>query len=426
MRLPDDKSKFTSRWKYTEVARWVEFIDKDGKEVKQLARLMTRAKNPKDRKPIVLEWDQVEEYRKENNNFGLYTSVWNYDRTDIDRATRLGPLYFDFDSDDVARAQAEAIRLVDYLSEFVPESGIRTYYTGKKGFHIECEPIPLGISPSNELPGLFRYIANQLRDMLTLDTLDFAVYDTRRMWRLPNSQHQSTGLYKVDLGRRLLGSPLIDIERYAKEPHWDEVPEQVFDPKANEWYREWSYKELEAKSFTIEDRIARFNKRGSGGKKIKEGEISFDAKALLENCHAINDLWSEAERTHDLSHEARLFLCSILTYTEESEQYLHAILSQCDDYNEHKSQSHIDDWKRRREMGIGGRPYSCQRANSAGVGCGDCHLEARPKVEKVGDKWVETGEEALPSPIRFAYPRLGKGHKKEYDSITIREDDIII
>jgi hypothetical protein len=56
-------------------------------------------------------------------------------------------------------------------------------------------------------------------------------------------------------------------------------------------------------------------------------------------------------------------------------------------------------------MGIGGRPYSCERANSAGVGCGNCELEAKKKWVQVGDAWIESDEYSKPSPIRFAYKR---------------------
>jgi len=41
----------------------------------------------------------------------------------------------------------------------------------------------------------------------------------------------------------------------------------------------------------------------------------------------------------------------------------------CEDFNYEKSTSHINDWIKRRQLGIGGRPYTCERANSAGVGC---------------------------------------------------------
>jgi len=110
-----------------------------------------------------------------------------------------------------------------------------------------------------------------------------------------------------------------------------------------------------------------------------------------------------------LEHEARLFLCSILTYNEESIKFLHGILSHCSDYNVEKTNSHINDWVKRRQLGIGGRPYTCERANSAGVGCGQCSLEKKNKWVKIGDKYVETQEQSSPSPVRFAYKLMDKG-----------------
>lgn len=388
MKLPQDDSKFTSQWKYTEVGLYLDSRN-------QLVRYQSYKKS------ILLDGDEVEEYRKRYNNVGIYTSIWNYNDRDIDAATRLGPLYFDLDSSEIGTSYGDAVKLYNYLRESIPDDAIRVYFTGRKGFHIECEPIALGISASNELPGLFRFIAQELKELLSLSTIDFAVYDVRRMWRLPNSKHQLSGLYKVSVDLSSLDAIL---ER-AREPHFEDVvPEQVFDYKANAWYREWGYKEHELRTLSLQDRINRFNKLGSTIiRKANDSELLFDPESLLTNCHAINDIWTKAETTHDLLHEERLFLCSILTYTEDAQEYLHAILRECNDYNESKSQAHIDDWIRRRELGIGGRPYSCQRANAAGVGCGDCHLEAREKVIKVGGNWVATGEEAQPSPIRYGY-----------------------
>jgi tetrahydrodipicolinate N-succinyltransferase len=70
---------------------------------------------------------------------------------------------------------------------------------------------------------------------------------------------------------------------------------------------------------------------------------------------------------------------------------------------------HVNDWIKRRELGIGGRPYTCERANSAGVGCGECSLEKKNKWVKIGDKYVETQEQSSPSPVRFAYKLMDKG-----------------
>jgi len=119
-------------------------------------------------------------------------------------------------------------------------------------------------------------------------------------------------------------------------------------------------------------------------------------------------MWEKAERVHHLEHEERLFLCSVLSYTDEAVQYLHQILSLCSDYDYERTMSHVDDWLARREREIGGRPYSCKTANEKGIGCGDCDtkMEKKKKWIRVGDRYVESEEYAEPSPVRYAYVNI--------------------
>lgn len=300
---------------------------------------------------------------------------------------------------------------------YVPADSVLVYFTGKKGFHIECEPVSLGINPSNSLPKTFRYIASKLKEKLSLDSLDFSVYDLRRMWRLPNSIHQSTNLYKTLLNP--LGDDTVfrqghsAILEYSKSPQSLQVADQAFSYKANEWYRENVY-EMEEASQKKVDPIEYFNKYGSSAfKNLKQGEKEFNRDHLLSGCKAVARLKDQAEKQKFLEHEARLFLCSILTYTEESVKFLHEILSNCSDYSFEKSSAHINDWIKRRELGIGGRPFTCERANASGVGCGDCTLEKKNKWVQVGGKFVETSEKSSPSPIRYAYSTKKKEEKND-------------
>lgn len=403
MRLPNDPSKFSSQFKYAEVAHYIP----DRKSV-------IRKQNYQTKEPVLLDWNQIREFSDKYGNTGIYTSVFQYRSRALDVNHQLGPLYFDLDSDSIEQSRSESLRLYDHLRGFIPEHAIRTYFTGKKGFHIECEPLALGINPGHDLAGTFRFIASQLRELLSLETLDFQVYDPRRMWRVPGTKHQSTGLFKNPISRRILAGPVDGITGFCTELVIEDVPEQNFNGTANEWYREQTYQYEESKQardVSPAEMLARFNKGGTNIlRKSTEGE--FDPVALMDNCHAINDLWRKAERDHHLEHEERLFLCSILSYSDEAIRYLHAILSCCDDYNFEKSNAHIKDWVRRREMGIGGRPYTCKRANAAGVGCGDCELEPKKKWVKAGDSWVESEEYADPSPIRWAYDRRVKGDSK--------------
>ena len=396
MRIPDDDSKYLSSWKYVEIARYVPSLSR-----------VIRSKNGD--KPVLIDVNDIESFRAENKNTGLYTSVWSYNSQDLEEAVRLGSLYFDIDNKDQEISYVECMRLYEYLLQYIPQSAIIVYFTGKKGFHIECEAVTLGISPSNNLPNIFRFIATSLKEKLSLTSLDFSVYDARRMWRLQGSQHQDTGLYKNIIPLEILNKGIADILEYCKEQSENKIEEQSFNARANEWFREFTYN-LEIDKERSKDFIGYFNRHGSSAfKTVEEKEKDFTPKRLLESCSAIKRLWQQAIDSKYLEHEARLFLCSILTYNQESIEFLHGILSNCDDYNVEKTNSHINDWVKRRNLGIGGRPYTCERANAAGVGCGQCSLEKRNKWVKVGDKFMETQEQSAPSPIRFAYAALSKG-----------------
>lgn len=396
MKIPTDNTKYLYSWRYLEIAKYVPHLDK-----------VVRQK--RDNKPIMIDVSEVEKFRSDNNNVGLYTSVWYFNSTEIDDAVRFGPLYFDLDSSDIQSAYSDTIKLYQYLLKHIPDQAISIFFTGKKGFHIECDPVVLGINPSNNLPNIYRFIANTIKSNLNIDSIDFSVYDSRRMWRLEGSQHQSTGLYKNAISKEIILNGIDEITSFCTERHINDQAELPFNAKANEWFRNFTY-ELEIEKERSKDFIGYFNKYGSSAfKQLDEKEKVFNKEKLLSGCPAIKQLHEQAIEKKWLDHEARLFLCSILTYTDDAIEYLHEILSNCEDYNVEKSSSHINDWINRRRLGIGGRPYTCERANTAGVGCGECSLDKKKKWIKIGNKYVESEEESPPSPIRFAYSVANKG-----------------
>jgi hypothetical protein len=395
MIIPSDQDKYLYKWRLVETAAYV----------KSLSRVI---RHKEDGNTKFIDIKDVDSFRSQYGNTGLYTSIWHYDTIDLENAIRLGSLYFDIDNADESVALTECRALYGYLSSYVPDESIVVYFTGKKGFHIECEAICLGINPSNSLPKTFRYIATRLKKELDLSSLDFAVYDQRRMWRLAGSRHQDTGLYKNRISKDLLFSDIENIRDYCKEQKDNTVTEPQFNAKANEWYRQFTY-DMTTEINKPEDFLAHFNKHGSAAfKDVADSDKIFTPELLVSNCTAIARIIQEAKDKKHLDHESRLFLCSILTFNEDSIKFLHSILNMCSDYNIEKSTAHINDWIKRRQIGIGGRPFSCERANSVGVGCGDCELEAKKKWIKVGNKYVESQETSSPSPIRFAYRNIRK------------------
>lgn len=403
MRLPNDPNKYTSQFKYLEVGRI--FFNK------KLDRYaFTREKINGEANLVTVE--EAENYAKKHDNTAIYSSILQYNSKRFNEAASLGPLYFDLDSDDLEISRGEALRLVEYLLSYIPETALRVYFSGGKGFHIECEPIALGISTTDDLIGIFRFIARTIADELQLQTIDFNVYDLRRMWRFPNSKHQRTGLFKVECLRLLRETSTIDaILDHASEPRYVEIPEQVFDYKASQWYREFTYKleesKIEKKSYS--DVLQQFLNSGIGHIRfINEKDKVFDKFTLFKNCPAVRELHNKAFNNHHLEHHERLFLCSLLTYSPDAIQFLHEILSQCSDYHFELSNHHIEDWIKRREYNIGGRPFTCEKAKQIGIMCSGCSgMEPRPKIVDVGSgKFRETDEFSKPSPVRFAYKIL--------------------
>jgi len=295
MKIADDPSKYTYSWRYVELAKYIPSLNRIIRE-------------KVDGIPILLDINDVSKYARKYSNTGIYTSIWYYNSQNIEKATRLGSLYFDIDNENVNVSLAECQKLYGHLSQYIPEDSILVYYTGKKGFHIECEALALGINPSNSLHHLFRFIANDLANKLNLTSLDFSVYDLRRMWRLPGSKHQETGLYKTKLSNNLIYSNIKNIVEYCSMEQNNSIYEQEFSYTANEWYREYSY-EMEESRNKPKDILAYFNQYGSKGRvEFEDSNKVFDKKKLLDNCSAFARIENEAKEKHHLDHESRLFL----------------------------------------------------------------------------------------------------------------------
>lgn len=417
MRLPDNKDKYTAQFKYFEFAYYTEKSAKTGKPA--VLRYVTDS-NSKGSPPLLYTLDEIYEIgHKKYNNTGVYYTIFQYAGKEWDeKLARLGSLYFDLDhKEDINISYEDANKIYRYVRQFVPGEVITVYFSGAKGFHIEVEAIALGVSVSENLPEVYKFIAHDLEKKLDLKTMDYKVYDYRRIWRLPNTKHQATGLYKVNCTELISnGESLEAIQEYAKQPHDIDIPEQQLDVLAHRWYRDYvyDYEETLIHKAPTADMIARFLEHGSSNvKTFGNHEKVFDIIRLKRNCPSISLLEKKAKENHHLEHYDRLFLCSILTYTPEAIQYLHEILSQCSDYQFEVSNSHIEDWVSRRDRGIGGRPFSCDKAKSVGIYCSGCDgMDAKKKVIKMPDgSYVETGEYSAPSPIRWAY-----SNKKDYIS----------
>lgn len=108
---------------------------------------------------------------------------------------------FDFDHPkDYSIAMAEAAGFVRMWESRwnLPLEALRIYWSGMKGISIEVpaelfEGFEPSISIAEDLKALAKAMAPDAK------TLDLSIYEKLRLWRVPNTKHSDSGLYKVPL-----------------------------------------------------------------------------------------------------------------------------------------------------------------------------------------------------------------------------------
>lgn len=183
----------------------------------------------------ILPEDQYQDPATHATRRIYFSTVLTLD-TDLDeeggRAKYAGPLYFDIDAEDIGVSIKGVQRLVRKLLDVgVPESVLRVWASGKKGFHVLIPQAAFYTGePLHELPEVYRRMAEALSPT---KALDMTVYSggKGRMWRLENLKREE-GTYKVPLTIEELTG--LTAERYAEfvaaprtgiHPNLEAVPE---------------------------------------------------------------------------------------------------------------------------------------------------------------------------------------------------------
>lgn len=114
-------------------------------------------------------------------------------------------LFFDIDSHDLEKSQKVSQDLVSFLYDKwrIPETGVTVSFSGNKGFHLGLGNCVFGeIKPDKSLNQVYAEIRKELPELARIkdkDCVDQAISDRTRLWRLVNTKHQKTGLYKIPL-----------------------------------------------------------------------------------------------------------------------------------------------------------------------------------------------------------------------------------
>jgi hypothetical protein len=136
---------------------------------------------------------------------------------------------FDFDcADDLAKALTNARAFVHRLvTEYgVPDRAVRVFFSGNKGFSIELPAVLFGgFEPMVGIAERLKRIAVQLTS--AIETVDMSIYETLRLWRIPNTRHGRSGLYKIPLSvNELITLEPADIWELARAPREIELPDE--------------------------------------------------------------------------------------------------------------------------------------------------------------------------------------------------------
>ncbi len=101
---------------------------------------------------------------------------------DIDRAS------------DPEAALRDARTLARFVIDRYGESGFGVYFSGSKGYHLSLVA-PCGFHPLPHMPDTVKRLCLTVARHASV-SVDAAIYDRQRLFRLPNSRHPKTGLYK--------------------------------------------------------------------------------------------------------------------------------------------------------------------------------------------------------------------------------------
>lgn len=170
---------------------------------------------------INMDWNRVlvssiENWRKkfiEIESKHCYRTIQRFENAEVTEGEAyISPLYFDLDSDNNLQETLDDVKKIKDYHNIGLDLGdkIQYFFSGNRGFHITIHEDLFGMTPHNDLSKVLRYMAEHIAEKLSIKTFDRTVYSKRRMWRMVNTQHGKTGLWKIPLTSAEIGTLSID------------------------------------------------------------------------------------------------------------------------------------------------------------------------------------------------------------------------
>ncbi len=162
-------------------------------------------------------------------------------------------LHFDFDGTDLDLVKKETEKFIKHLNHNydISYEQIEIYFSGSKGFHISipfklfCNPI----NPSADFYKIYKSLAVEITQ--GFDFIDSSIYESRRLFRLPNSINKKSSLYKIQLSQMELRDMSIDqIKEMAKTkrklPKNSDQTELLVNPKLELLFNKFNFGSISA------------------------------------------------------------------------------------------------------------------------------------------------------------------------------------
>ena len=213
---------------------------------------------------ILIDSSKKEDMLKRYDFTDTYSTVYSYDNKNQDLANIVAPLYIDLDINDLEKdydkLRKDILLLIRKLKTVfhLKEDNIQIFFSGSKGYHIIIPYEVFGIEPSKDLNDRYKLIVTDLKSYTITKSIDTRIYDSKRLFREPNTINTKTGLYKVymtiDQVRDFSYNDLID---RAKTPQDIVEANKEYNPKSDEAFNAMVNELKERQKKTINHKVAR-------------------------------------------------------------------------------------------------------------------------------------------------------------------------
>ena len=188
-----------------------------------------------------IPYGTINQFTDARNKYSTFCSAFRYNTTDIDNSLMYGDMYFDFDDiNDFEHVRKDAIVVLNMIEVIflVKKEWLKIYFSGNKGIHIILPAEIIGVTPSAELNCIYKYIANLAKGFTPNKTVDTQIYDNKRLFRIPNTKHEKSGLYKIPITLNELQTlPIQQIRQMAVNQRTIQYPIYSELPTANRAYQ---------------------------------------------------------------------------------------------------------------------------------------------------------------------------------------------